>query len=506
MSMTNRIVLHGRNIDPKILANSKALVAAFFQQKEIAVEEAASDFSGSEDTHILVEAEGKPDLGQISAVWMAGSGRETCEISSQEINCLKELPRIGRENITQIAVKQVICKLLTKITGQTLPWGIISGIRPGKLVTAMNNLSILETGQGIILGQKYLISPEKIKLLQQVSAIQEPYRQKAKKQQQLVSLYISVPFCPSRCSYCSFSFEHGSGRENKLSKYLQVLKQEIELVGNQMKASSALADNIYIGGGTPTVLTAAQLDNLLAWLETHIPVTRDREYTIEAGRPDTIDREKLLCLKKYRVNRLSINPQTMNDTTLTGIGRRHTVQNIIDAYSLARQLGDWIINMDIILGLPGEGRTEVEQTIRSVLELKPDNITIHALALKKRSQVWENRMLIDTGSSWQQIQRAVFRQILNNGYQPYYLYRQKNSAGNLENVGFTVPGKECRYNIAVIEENETIFGLGAGACSKIRDSNALTHQNIYQPSDISVYLDKFKSVDEKRNKAYLLQK
>ncbi len=411
-------------------------MAAFFQQSCIIVKEAApreqtaaidSKYQDDDNSAVIyIETARLTDPDSITAKWWIHSEAEIHSIimTNKEIEYLYQLPIVGKEDILQVAVKQLICRLLTDATGIVLPWGILTGIRPGKLVTAMNTLGLPKADQDIILSKKYLVTPAKIQLLQKISAIQG-YDTNTKKQRQLVSLYISVPFCPSRCSYCSFTFEYNIGQSSMLAEYMEALIQEIELTGNLLNKSSVQVNKVYIGGGTPTILDCCQLEKLLKSISALIPLTDDTEFTVEAGRPDTITEEKLLCLKNDKVNHLSINPQTMNDQTLIKIGRRHTVQNIIDTYHLARKISNWAINMDIILGLPGEERSEVEETIRSVLRLKPDNISVHALSIKRRSKQWEAGMTINRGKLWQEIQEKVFCDIQMAGYEPYYMYRQK---------------------------------------------------------------------------------
>lgn len=505
MSMTNRIELRSKNIELKILENSRALVSSFFQQSCIIAKTQQIEYQNDDVKSgiILIEADKASDLGWISAKWVDNESEiQSVIMSKKEIEYLHQLPAVGREDILQVAVKQLICRLLALVTGVVLPWGILTGIRPGKLISSMNKLGLSKAEQDIILSKKYLVMPAKIQLLQKISAMQDLCHINTKKQQQLVSLYISVPFCPSRCSYCSFTFDYNGGQSSILGKYMETLIKEIKLTGNLFKEASVKVNKVYIGGGTPTILELYQLETLLNSIREFIPMAEETEYTVEAGRPDTINEEKLLCFKKYKVNRLSINPQTMNEQTLIKIGRRHTVQNIIEIYHLARKTGNWIINMDIILGLPDEGRTEVQKTIRAVLDLKPDNISVHALSIKRRSKQWETGVSINRGMLWQEIQEAAFSDIQEAGYEPYYMYRQKNIVGNLENVGFCLPEKESRYNIAVIEENENIIGLGAGACSKIRAKDGLSHQNIYQPNDILTYIHGFELVHAKRSKLF----
>jgi len=283
-----------------------------------------------------------------------------------------------------------------------------------------------------------------------------------------------------------------------LSAYLRVLRQEIKYTAEVLKTKGLKVDSIYIGGGTPTVLNHKDLEGLLSTVIEEIPALEVTEFTVEAGRPDTIDKGKLYLLKQYGVNRLSINPQTMQEKTLKKIGRTHGIEEFRLKYWEARNLSDWVINIDLIIGLPGEGQREILDSIAKVLELRPDNLTVHALALKRGSQAWENNYIHNAGQNWDKIQDVSQEMIFAAGYVPYYLYRQKNIVGNLENVGYCLPGKECRYNIVMIEEICSVIGLGAGAGSKILNMNNMLHENIYNPADVKLYIDRFSEVREHR--------
>lgn len=289
--MTNKIELHGLKVDSQILTNSRALVSAFVQHKNIVVREAGAgkpeekEYPDSEcPAVILIEAETLTDPGWIRGKWIVENREtETVLMSAEEIEFLGDLPVAGRETTIQVAVKQVICRLLARVTGMMPPWGIMTGIRPGKLVTAMHKLGIPETDQERVLSRKYLVVPEKIRLLQTVFSVQEPFQPQTKKQQRFVSLYISVPFCPSRCSYCSFAFAESTGQDSTISGYLSALVREIELAGGLLTRTSFLVNHLYIGGGTPTVLDSARLEILLKKIKAEIPLADDVEYTVEAG-------------------------------------------------------------------------------------------------------------------------------------------------------------------------------------------------------------------------------
>ncbi|UWG95630.1 coproporphyrinogen dehydrogenase HemZ [Dehalobacter sp. DCM] len=419
----------------------------------------------------------------------------------------KGLP--GKEPLDQILMKRALCRALEDYTGKRLPWGILTGIRPGKLIERIYALGYSDALKDNVLDDLYLIHREKSELLQKIAKIQKPYKTTMMERHDLAAVYLSIPFCPTRCFYCSFPSNTIQTNRNdkqglrlesdKLSRYLKALFEEISLFKETMHRRSLLADSIYIGGGTPTVLDALQLEQLLQRIRDRLPLEKDAEFTVEAGRPDTITREKLSVMKEFGVNRISINPQTMQNETLKQIGRRHTAQAVIDAYALARQMSDWHINMDLILGLPNEGRQEITESLEKILILNPENITLHALALKRGSAAWENQYAHDHMEEWQTIQTDLTERLESCGYVPYYLYKQKNSVGNLENIGYAQKGKICRYNIAVIEELQNILGLGAGSSSKIFIQKGI-HENIYHPIDLRCYEQQRASIHDKIEK------
>jgi len=407
----------------------------------------------------------------------------------------------GKEALHQIQVKRAIYLFLQDLTGKKVPWGILTGVRPGKLVLRMQELGIPMVEQKKILAELYMVDDEKIKLLWDIAESQKICLEKAYQNKTNIAVYISIPFCPSRCFYCSFpSRDIGSHyNKNLLILYLKTLKREIELTGKLMKKHNLKADKIYIGGGTPTILNLEQLTYLLEVIHKNIDMLPKTEYTIEAGRPDTLNESKMKLMSGYGINRISINPQTMQDKTLEIIGRTHTVADIVAKYYEAREISDWVINMDIILGLPGEGLAEVKQSVDQILQLKPDNITVHAFSLKKGSKAWDQNYIHTHEKDWLNVQRYVNQKLTSEGFKPYYLYRQKYIVGNLENIGYSIPGKECHYNIVMIEEKQIILGLGAGATSKIFYAEE-KHENIYCSNDVNYYINNFDKFHCKKEK------
>ena len=303
------------------------------------------------------------------------------------------------------------------------------------------------------------------------------------------SLYIGIPFCPSICLYCSFSSSPIGLWKSKTDDYLDALEKEMR--GTRDVFSPKILQTVYIGGGTPTTLSSEQLDRLLCMVEDNFDLSRVREFTVEAGRPDSVTEDKLKVLAAHGTGRISINPQTMNQKTLDLIGRRHTVEQIEETFYLARSLGFDNINMDLIVGLPGEGPDEVAYTMERIGVLGPDSVTVHALALKRSSRL--NEKLADYEAiSFQasdEIMDLTMRQNEERGLYPYYLYRQKNMAGNFENVGYAVPGKECLYNILIMEEVQSILALGAGGSTKLVYDDGLI-ERIENVKDIKNYIER----------------
>ncbi|MHB1653402.1 MAG: coproporphyrinogen dehydrogenase HemZ [Desulfitobacteriaceae bacterium] len=435
--------------------------------------------------------EGYPELGFEEA-------QEELEISEGEIKEILRQPFPGKEGSLPILIKHGILKLLSRVTRRELPWGILTGIRPTKLIRALTDLGIPEQAQTSTLAKLYALRPDKIRLLKEVSSVQLSYLQEIEAYPEWVSLYIGIPFCPSRCSYCTFP-GYALGRERvELKIYLESLKQEIRAVGEMMSADGLRGDTLYIGGGTPSILNSMELRELLEVCQSWLPLQSGLELTVEAGRPDTLSEEKLEVLAALGVTRLSINPQTMQENTLQRIGRAHGVTEISEMYKLARRLGDWVINMDLILGLPGEGLIEVRSTMEQLNSLRPDNLTVHVLALKRGAKEMELGYEHGEQSICEGMQELAGKKARSWGLRPYYLYRQKHMAGNLENIGYARPGTESRYNIAIMEERQSIIGMGAGAATKVVSRSDYTLENFQHPSDWRTYLKSWPVLHSRR--------
>lgn len=401
---------------------------------------------------------------------------------------------------TKNSLKRLIYRLLSQHTGKTLPWGNLTGIRPVKIPMALMKEGWSNGQIAEYMRNTYYTSREKTALAVAV-ANQERHILEGLDYKNGYSLYIGIPFCPSICLYCSFSSSPIALWKGQVERYLEALFKEIEF-GAQAFAGKTL-NTIYIGGGTPTTLEAGQLDRLLDKLEKSFSWSHLQEFTVEAGRPDSITEEKLRVMKDHGITRISINPQTMNQKTLDLIGRRHTVEETKEAFALARSLGFDNINMDLIAGLPGEGTKEMAHTLEEISGLDPDSVTVHSLAVKRASRLHE---LLEeykgTFSNTEEIMDLAADYARRAGMFPYYLYRQKNMAGNFENVGYAKAGKAGIYNILIMEEVQSILALGAGASTKmIWASDRI--ERIENVKDIRSYLERIdEMIDRKRSGIY----
>ena len=402
------------------------------------------------------------------------------------------------------------CTLYTKLSAQlnkTLPWGYLTGVRPSKIA-----YTLLEKGadrEQILeeFTKKHLVSEKKAQLALQVAQTEKSILEKMDYKNGY-SLYIGIPFCPTTCLYCSFTSYSLAAYQSKVQPYLEALLKEMKYVSEAMRGRRL--DAVYFGGGTPTTLSAGQLDMLLTELERQFDLSACRELTVEAGRPDSITYEKLCVLKAHHVDRISINPQTMNQQTLDLIGRRHTVEQIEEAFALAGKAGLDNINMDMILGLPGENKEMVQHTLEKIKALAPESLTVHSLAIKRAAalNIWREKYLDLQMDNSDEIVSMAADYAHQMGHQPYYMYRQKNMAGNFENVGYSKPGLECIYNILIMEEKQTIIAMGAGASTKIVFQNeteggqAGRIERIENVKDVTNYIQRIDEMIERKRKFF----
>ena len=365
-----------------------------------------------------------------------------------------------RRRLLQRSYYGAACPLLP----EPPPWGALAGVRPTKITTKF----LLEGGSlrsaGTMLKQIYYVTPARRQLC--LEASQATVQAARLLEPRDISVYVGIPFCPTRCAYCSFVSASTSRSGGLVEPYLQALSREIQAVGQMLASSGLRARTLYIGGGTPTTLTACQLNRLLDLIDRSLDLTGCLEYTVEAGRPDTITQEKLQVLARHGVGRVSINPQSMDDRVLALCGRRHKAAQIPEGFRMARQAGFSSINMDLIAGLPGDTPAGFRGSLEAVAALGPENITIHTLALKKGADLYQHPENLPNPEDVAEMVRFSQEFLRQQGYQPYYLYRQKYMSGNFENVGWCKPGKACLYNIYMMEELHSIVALGAGATSK----------------------------------------
>ena len=344
-------------------------------------------------------------------------------------------------------------------------WGSLSGVRPAKLMDAYLREGLSPRAAKGRFMREYFVSGSRAQLcLDAALAAQEAARSLGERD---VCLYVGIPFCPTRCAYCSFVSQSVEKSMKLMEPFLDALLLDIRATAAETRRAGLRPVALYMGGGTPTTLSAAQLDRLCAALEREFDPSALREYTVEAGRPDTITAEKLRVLRAHGVGRVSVNPQTMSDSVLEAIGRRHTAQDIVDALALVRECGGFEVNMDLIAGLPTDTAGGFSRTLDAVLSLAPENVTVHTLSLKRGSGLTlAGRPLPEAGEVRAMLDEAMER-LAGSGYAPYYLYRQKNMAGGFENVGWTKPGSENLYNICIMEELCSILAMGAGGSTKL---------------------------------------
>ena len=500
-----------------------ALLTSFFPGVEVVT---AADATG--------DFEGKFEINEDGT-------NVSISLDFEEYNSTKEYTIISEDK--DAAKKEFgrdLYDFLSECTGKELPWGNLTGIRPTKLIRTMLEEEIaqglnsvnqvmscesdeakpLASSTDEVSGRDNIITDVADSVIEKLAS--RAYEERrlcgeklelgidiAKREIDIMSrlhgtdgysVYVGIPFCPSTCLYCSFTSNPIFKYKDKIGEYLKALKKELEWTASNL--SDRYLDTIYIGGGTPTTLSAEQLDELLGYITDILPFEHVREFTIEAGRADSITREKLEVIRKYPINRISVNPQTMSDATLKLIGRNHTVEQFVEAFKLVRSMGFENINTDIIIGLPGETVDDVKHTIDELVKLAPDSLTVHSLAIKRASRLkrWMEENELEITMDYEEAMRICAEGAKKIGLNPYYLYRQKQMAGNLENTGYSVPGKEGLYNILIMEEIQSIVAIGAGSVSKCvyPDGRIERCDNV---KDIDLYLNQ---IDEMINRKTLL--
>ncbi|MBO5207109.1 MAG: coproporphyrinogen dehydrogenase HemZ [Clostridia bacterium] len=423
-----------------------------------------------------------------------------CE-ATETVSLAEEISISTHESI---AVGRAMFAAGKEMLGHTPPWGILTGVRPAKVARGL-----LFEGRGILktkraMRDEYFLNPQKAALAVSVASTEMKIMKRLPKN--TCSIYISIPFCPTRCAYCSFVSYTTPRLLSMISEYLDALIIDLLDTFDTVRRLGMTVSTVYIGGGTPTTLSAEELRRLLSVISENIDVSTLLEFTLEAGRPDTITADKLRVAKEYGVTRISVNPQTLSDDILREIGRRHTVSDFYDAYEIAKASGIKDINVDLIAGLPGDDFKNFSETVDKVIELMPTNITVHTFSVKKASDALKNNSGVYSISGGDAAKSISYSQIQTKfaGYKPYYMYRQKNTVGNLENVGFALEGHEGLYNILMMEEVQTIFAVGAGAVTKlVREATADSPSRIerlFRPKYPYEYLRKDKDGEDLRKK------
>lgn len=465
-------------VDNKAIANEAAeLIRAFFPRETVDIADTAQY-----DEYSFT----------VKSVWSDNTWSTSLNNGEKYIERKKEVPVINDEDEVlykrrvKNALKETVYYSLKELTGRGLPYGMLTGVRPLTLSNRFLERNDASETERLLMSE-YDVSKEKAHLLTQTSLVQA--RVKAKPED--VSMYIHIPFCTTRCNYCSFPSELVGRVEPLLDKYMDALEKEVEFIVNNAKGRF---DSLYVGGGTPTSLPERHFERLIEICNGAVAARDIKEYMIEAGRPDTITTEKLKLMKSAGVNRISINPQTMNDKTLELIGRKHTSRDIEDMFYKARELGFDNINMDMILGLSGEDNCDIANTFDKVLAMEPEGITIHVLALKHASEL--NRQGVDIFggmSGFEDTSRRHTELFAQKGYIPYYLYRQKYMLGGLENVGYCKPDNICIYNIRMMDDSSTCWAAGAGSISKRCYSGTTRIERAANPKQAADYIN---SIDD----------
>lgn len=417
---------------------------------------------------------------------------------------------IGSFNKSETAVKkltdddnelvsaQLLYKLLCDFTGLTQPWGILTGVRPVKLLRRLAEESNEEQAVKKF-ENDFFVSNEKTALSRETEHNERKILELSKPES--FSLYVGIPFCPSRCSYCSFVMASIERAEKLIEPYTKLLCEEIKRTAEIANKLGLRLETVYFGGGTPTTLSAEQLDMVLGTVNNSFDMSTCREFTVEAGRPDTIDIAKLFALKENKVDRISINPQTVNDEVLKTIGRKHTAQQFFDAFELARKCGFDNINTDLIAGLPTDTPESFKNSLDSIVRLNAECITVHTLCMKRASRLTTEGVTLDLQQARDAREMLAYTQNIlgQNEYIPYYMYRQSRMVGNLENVGWSKKDFESLYNVYVMDETHTILACGSGGVTKLKRNNPDYLERIFNFKYPYEYIDRFDELIQRKS-------
>lgn len=416
--------------------------------------------------------------------------------------CLKSVFQISKNHPyldENQQLKREVYKLLSIYYQKKLPWGILTGVKPIRFYQKMRK-AYPDRDTKEILMQEFLLSPEDAAFAEEIYKIQEKWIEQP--QRDHLSLYIGIPVCPARCTYCSFVSTVLDPKRKLIDSYLPLLLEEIQRTAQILNAHPHIIDSVYIGGGTPSVLNAGEARQLIREIKQNFDLSNIKEFTFEAGRPDTISRELITVLEEEGVDRVCLNPQSMNEITLQNINRNYPSSKVNEIYEMIREESSAKINMDLILGLSDEGEDEFLNSLNKVIRMRPENLTVHNLSVKKGTKVKE---MSGTGIK-NRFRDEFFYEIRNRlkeaGYHPYYLYRQKYTLGNGENTGYTLNGDESFYNVMMMGEKQTIIGIGAGSSGKLYDPETDCFSRVYTVKDLRTYILRFEEIMEKKEETY----
>lgn len=409
-----------------------------------------------------------------------------------------EIPHCAElEDLCERRMAQIIFRLLAEMLSYTPPWGILTGVRPSKLMCKLIKQMGEKEAVRYFIDELY-VSEEKTQLALTVARNEQPIMDKGIPES--FSLYISIPFCPTRCSYCSFVSHSNEQAKKLIPAYVDKLCEEIKVTGDIVKNAGLRLESIYYGGGTPTTLSAEQYRRISTAIAESFNLETVEEYTVEAGRPDSVTDDKFIAIKESGASRISINPQTFNDNVLEKIGRKHTSAQTEEAMLSARKNGFDNINMDLIAGLPDDTLESFTHTLDKTLSFDPESITVHTLALKRSSTIVTNELETNDAKLCKDMLDIAWKKLIANGYKPYYMYRQSKCLGNFENVGWSKDGYECLYNVYMMEECHSVIALGAGAVTKLKDPYGESIERIYNYKYPYEYINNFEEIIRRKDK------
>lgn len=475
------VILIGNSFKYEIEATLKL----FFHENRFAFSDDINDAAG--DDYVIAAVQNDTE---ISAQIMLDGKLSTLDASL-------DTPVSADKDTAEHELCRLIYRILSERTGIRPPWGLMTGIRPVKKFVELIRQDMSREQIYDRLSQKYEISPEKLNIGYITAENQLPILDRINSR--AVSLYVSIPFCPTRCSYCSFVSHSMDSAVKLMPDYVKMLCRELEITAQIVRETNTEIDTVYFGGGTPTSISAEDLRSIMECVAKNFDLAKIREYSVEAGRPDTITEEKLRVIKELGAQRISVNPQTLNDNVLRVIGRKHSGEDAIRAFELARKIGFTNINTDLIAGLPTETPESFRNTLDRITELDPESITVHTLTIKRAANLFEKAGENNKNPAAEMVSYSI-EKLLANGYLPYYMYRQKNTVDNLENIGYSKKGFESFYNIFIMDETQTILGVGCAASTKLVYPNGKISR-IHNYKFPYEYIRQFDTLMEKKKEA-----